>query len=64
MPLKVKMLVASMLLLIGCASKHPPAPVVGVDILSVQAGSHAPFSGMLFSPFYLENYLQWKDTNK
>jgi hypothetical protein len=47
----------------GCASKRIPlpAPVYGVDIVAVEKGSPAPFSGTLFSPFYLDNYLQWKD---
>jgi uncharacterized lipoprotein YmbA len=55
------MLLGSMLLLTGCASKHMPVPVYGVDIVQVQKGTEAPFTGTLFSPFYLDNYLQWKD---
>jgi len=53
---------AFMLSLTACAVKHnPPVPVVNVDIMSIEAGGVAPFKGMLFSPAYLENYLQWKD---
>jgi hypothetical protein len=57
------MYLALMLLFSGCASKHlPPAPVIGVDIAQVEKGADAPFNGTLFSPFYLEEYLQWKDS--
>ena len=48
--------------LTACAVKHPPMPVYGVDIKAVNAGEVAPFKGTLFSDFYLEQYLQWKDT--
>lgn len=50
------------LLLTGCASKRAPVPVIGVDIMSVKAGDKVIFDGTLFSPFYLNEYLQWKDT--
>jgi hypothetical protein len=60
------MLAACTLLLIlcassGCATTHPPAPLVGVDIVSIEKGAVAPISGTIFSPFYLERYLQWKE---
>lgn len=45
----------------ACGVRHPPAPVVGVDIIQVKAGDKAPFDGTIFSPFYLNEYLQWKD---
>ena len=50
------------LALSSCAfgNKLPPAPVYGVDIQQVQKGEVAPFSGTIFSPFYLDQYLQWK----
>jgi hypothetical protein len=35
-------------------------PVVNVDIVNVTAGDTVPFTGILFSPAYLENYLEWK----
>lgn len=54
--------VAYIVLLTGCAHKSPPSPVIGVDIISVSKGDSAPFTGTLFSPFYLDNYLQWKDS--
>ena len=46
----------------ACAVRHPPAPVIGVDIMQVKAGDKVIFDGTLFSPFYLNEYLQWKDT--
>lgn len=56
------MLVVCIVSLTGCAGKHPPMPVYGVDIKAVNAGEVVPFKGTLFSDFYLEQYLQWKDT--
>jgi hypothetical protein len=50
------------LLLTNCASKRAPVPVIGVDIMSVKAGDKVLFDGTLFSSFYLNEYLQWKDT--
>lgn len=46
----------------SCAHKPAPAPVIGVDIMQVKAGDKVIFDGTLFSPFYLNEYLQWKDT--
>lgn len=46
----------------SCAHRHAPAPVIGVDIMQVKAGDKCVFDGTLFSPFYLNEYLQWKDT--
>jgi len=54
-------LLACILLSTGCGVKHPPSPVYGVDIKAVNAGDPAPFKGTLFSDFYLNEYLQWKD---
>ena len=56
------MCLGSMLLFSSCAHKPAPAPVIGVDIMSVKAGDKVLFDGTLFSPFYLNEYLQWKDT--
>lgn len=61
---KAGMFLGSMLLLTGCAVNNPPAPVVGVDIAQVKKGDAAPFSGTIFSPFYLNEYLQWKDRGR
>lgn len=62
---RLGMLAASMLLLANCASKHiatlPPAPVVGVDIVELHKGDVVQFNGTEFSPFYLNQYLQWKN---
>lgn len=55
------MLLGYTLLLTGCAVNNPPSPVYGVDIVAVEKGAVAPFSGTIFSPFYLDRYLQWKD---
>lgn len=50
-----------MLLLGACAAKHlPPAPVAGIDIAQVSTGQTVPFNGILMSPYYLNEYLQWK----
>lgn len=55
-------LVLSMQLLWGCAAKHlPPSPVLGVDIVGLNKGDVAPFNGIEFSPYYLDQYLQWKN---
>lgn len=52
----------------GCAAKHitMPDPVIGVDIAEVTQGQPAPFNGTVFSPAYLNEYLQWdcKDQGK
>lgn len=61
MPLLLVILVVLMPLLWGCASKHfPPAPVDGIDIIYLNKGQVAPFNGVEMSPFYLNEYLQWK----
>lgn len=63
--LLLAILLGSTLLSTGCGIKRlPPAPVVGVDISAVKKGEAAPFDGTLFSPFYLNNYLQWKEDTK
>lgn len=50
----------------GCAAKHIPLPmpVAGIDIAIVKSGQTVPFNGTLFSPSYLNNYLQWKCTDQ
>jgi hypothetical protein len=53
----------SMLSLIGCATKITANPVLGMDMVRVEKGQPAPISGTLFSDFYLERYLQWKQYN-
>ncbi len=46
----------------SCAVKHlPPAPVVGVDIVDLHKGDIVSFNGIEFSPYYLNQYLQWKN---
>ena len=55
-------LAGSTLGLTGCVSTNPPAPVIGVDIVQVKKGEVAPFSGTIFSPFYLDRYLEWKES--
>lgn len=54
-------LVLSMPLLWGCAAKHisMPNPVVGVDIAQVEKGQPSPINGIVFSQYYLNQYLQW-----
>lgn len=61
MLLVLVMLAGSMTALTGCAVNNPPAPVIGADIAQVKKGEVAPFSGTIFSPFYLEKYLEWKE---
>lgn len=65
MRLALVMLVLSTLLLGSCAAKKisalPPAPVIGVDIIQLNKGDIAQFNGTEFSPFYLNEYLQWKN---
>lgn len=62
MLLTVVMLASCIASSINCAGKiSPPSPVLGVDIVSIKKGENAPFSGTLFSPFYLKNYLEWKE---
>ncbi len=39
-------------------------PVAGIDIAIVHAGQDVPFNGALFSPMYLNEYLQWKCTDE
>lgn len=62
------MCLALTVLFSSCASKHLPMPdpVVGVDIAEVVEGQPAPFNGTVFSPTYLNEYLQWdcKDEGK
>ena len=54
-------LVGLTLLFSGCITSRPPAPVLGEDIAQVKKGGVVPFSGTIFSPFYLNEYLQWKE---
>ena len=53
-----------LLLIVLCSScvakKLAPAPVIGVDIAHLNKGDSAQFNGTEFSPFYLNEYLQWK----
>jgi hypothetical protein len=35
-------------------------PLKGEDVVTIEQNELAPFSGILFSPGYLENYLEWK----
>lgn len=53
-------------LLCGCVAKHLqiPMPVAGIDIAIVKSGQTVPFNGTLFSPSYLNNYLQWECTDQ
>ena len=54
----------SIVLFSSCAAKHlSPAPVIGVDIIQLKKGDAAPFNGIEFSPAYLDDYLQWKNSN-
>lgn len=59
----VVMSLGLMLLYNGCASKHipMPEPVIGVDIVQLNKGDIVQFNGTEFSPFYLNEYLQWKN---
>lgn len=61
MPLKLAILVLCTISLIGCAASNPPSPVYGVDILAIEKGVPAPYNGTLFSDFYLDKYLEWKE---
>lgn len=57
----VVMCLASTLLFNSCAARRPPpAPVIGVDIADVKKDAPVPFDGTLFSPAYLNDFLQWK----
>lgn len=53
------------MLLTACAANKistlplPPAPVIGIDIVSLVNGQPAPFNGVEMSPFYLNEYLQY-----
>jgi len=60
--LPVKMLAVFMLLSIGsgCSHRPKPVPIKGMDVVTIEQNELAPFSGILFSPGYLENYLEWK----
>lgn len=66
MRLALAILVLSMLPLCACAVKHVamPQPVIGVDIIQVNKGDVAQFNGTEFSPYYLNQYLQWKCTDQ
>lgn len=59
------MSLASMALFNGCGSKHipMPEPVYGRDILRVDKNMEVPFKGTLFSDYYLDHYLQWKNND-
>jgi hypothetical protein len=59
---RVVVVISTLFIITSCAVKHPPSPVYGVDIKAVAVGEPAPFKGTLFSDFYLNRYLQWKDT--
>lgn len=52
----------SIVLCSSCAAKHLPfpEPLLGVDMTTVLAGQPVPFNGILVSPSYFENYMQWK----
>lgn len=61
--LAVGMYLGSIVLFSSCASKHiskAPAPVIGVDIVELHKDDIVQFNGTEFSPFYLNEYLQWK----
>ncbi len=47
------------LLLQGCVNRPTPPPLDGVDIYD---GKNK--GDICFTPFYLNNYLQWKSTQK
>lgn len=67
MPLLLVTLVALMGSSINCAAKHMspmPEPIYGKDIIRVSENQVVPFNGTLFSDFYLNSYLQWKDDGK
>ena len=52
----------SMLWLGACSAKHlPPQPITGMDIQFLHKGDIVPFNGVEFSPYYLNEYLQWKN---
>lgn len=62
MRLRQVMCLGLIVLFSSCAAKHLPlpAPVIGVDIANMNKGDIAQFNGIEFSPFYLNEYLQWK----
>lgn len=64
MRLHQEIFLALTVLFSSCAAKHlpMPEPVAGVDIIELTNGQTAPFSGTEFSPYYLNEYLQWKTT--
>lgn len=64
MRLYLVILVLSITASIGCARNNPPSPVYGVDIVAIDKGVVAPYKGTLLSDFYLDKYLQWKETTK
>lgn len=59
---QVGTLLVLMPLFSSCAVKHlpPPAPIINIDIAALNKGDESPFNGIIFSPSYLEEYLQWK----
>lgn len=63
---QVKTYHALMLLLIvfvtSCAAKKEPfpEPLIGIDLENVSKGDKVPFDGILMSPSYFQNYMQWK----
>jgi len=64
MRLYLVILVLSITASIGCARNNPPSPVYGVDILAIDKGDVAPYKGTLFSDFYLDKYLEWKESER
>lgn len=60
------MFLGSTLLFNSCAANHPPMPepIYGRDIITLNALQPAPFKGTLFSDFYLNEYLQWKNNER
>lgn len=53
-----------MALLGACAANKvalPPSPIVGVDVETLNKGDVDTFNGIEFSPYYLNQYLQWKN---
>lgn len=46
----------------SCVAKHAPfpEPIIGVDLENVSVGQTVSFNGILVSPLYFQNYMQWK----